>query len=34
MVRDVGLLMLRELLIEARACRDVVFDETVRKPSI
>ena len=34
MVRDVGLLMLRELLIEARACRDVVFDETVRKPWI
>jgi hypothetical protein len=31
-VRDVGLLMLRELLIESRACRDVVFDETVRKP--
>lgn len=32
MVRDIGLLMLRELLIEQRACRDVVYDETVRRP--
>ena len=32
MVRDVGLLMLREILIEQRACRDVVYDETIRRP--
>lgn len=32
LVRDVGLLMLREILIEQRACRDVVYDETVRRP--
>lgn len=32
MARDVGLLMLRELLIETRACRDLVYEESVRKP--
>lgn len=32
MVRDIGLLMLREILIETRACRDVVFEENVRRP--
>jgi len=32
MVRDLGLLMLREILIEQRACRDVVYDETIRRP--
>jgi hypothetical protein len=32
MARDVGLLMLRELLIETRACRDLVYEENVRKP--
>jgi len=32
MVRDIGLLMLRELLVEQRACRDVVYDETIRRP--
>jgi hypothetical protein len=32
MVRDIGLLMLREILIEQRACRDVVYDETIRRP--
>jgi hypothetical protein len=34
MARDVGLLMLREVLIEARASRDLVFEENVRKPWI
>jgi len=32
MARDVGLLMLRELLIETRVCRDLVYEENVRKP--
>lgn len=32
MVRDIGLLMLREILIETRACRDLVYEENVRKP--
>ena len=32
MARDVGLLMLREVLIETRACRDLVYEENVRKP--
>jgi hypothetical protein len=32
MARDIGLLMLREILIETRASRDVVYEETVRKP--
>lgn len=31
-VRDIGLLMLREILIETRASRDVVYDEIVRQP--
>ena len=30
MARDVGLLMLRELLVETRACRDLVYEENVR----
>jgi hypothetical protein len=34
MARDVGLLMLREVLIETRASRDLVFEENVRKPWI
>ena len=34
MVRDIGLLMLREILIETRACRDVVYEENIRKPWI
>ena len=32
MARDVGLLILREVLIETRACRDLVYEENVRKP--
>jgi len=32
MVREIGLLMLREILIEIRACRDLVYEENVRKP--
>jgi hypothetical protein len=32
MARDVGLLMLREVLIETRASRDLVYEEHVRKP--
>jgi hypothetical protein len=32
MVRDIGLLMLREMLIETRACRDLVYEENVRRP--
>ena len=32
MVRDIGLMMLRETFIEARACRDVAFEEIVRNP--
>ena len=32
LVRDIGLLMLRETLIETCACRDEVYEETVRKP--
>lgn len=32
MARDVGLLMLREVLIETRASRDLVYEENVRKP--
>jgi hypothetical protein len=32
MARDIGLLMLREILIETRACRDVVFEEFIRDP--
>src|SRR5216684_5846449 len=32
MARDIGLMMLREAFIEARACRDVAFEEIVRNP--
>ena len=32
MARDIGLMMLRETLIEARAGRDVAFEEIVRQP--
>ena len=32
MARDVGLLILREVLIETRACRDLIYEENVRKP--
>ena len=32
MARDIGLMMLRETFIEARACRDVAFEEIVRNP--